>query len=129
MYYVSAPPEDLLNRVRNAIQTDVDIVDKSYWVDFYNKSGLVLKYKEDYRFDWIPDKTLDEFISFIMSREFLVNMQKQAFDALYTKYRDCIYLFRDNLSHMGYSILLYCKEPVNQEPELFHGSIVSGGLE
>lgn len=125
MYYLCKPSEELLAQVRAAIQSEVQVVDRDYWLDFYAQSDLVLKYIENYRFDYIPDKILDSFVQGILSRPFLQELQSEVFDFLKKKYRDYIHLFRDNLSHMGYSILLYKNEPFNTEPELFRGSFIS----
>lgn len=125
MYYIKEPEQSLLNDVSAAIQTKVEVHDREYWSDFYKKSNLVLKYVENYRFDYISDKVLDEFISYIVNRDFLMELKPEVYQFLKEKYAKYIYLFRDNLSHMGYSILLYKKEKYNQEPELFRGSLIS----
>lgn len=125
MYYIKKPADSLLNEVSDAIQTKVEVLDREHWLDFYKKSNLVLKFVENYRFDSISDKVLDEFISHILGREFLKELKPEVYQFLKEKYTRYIYLFRDNLSHMGYSILLYKKEKYNQEPELFRGSLIS----
>lgn len=126
MYYINPPSDKLLADVSAAIQTNITIESKDEWVEFYDKSDLVLKFMEDYRFDYISDTTLDRFINLILDRPFLrTELVPETYETVQKKYREYIYLFRDNLSHMGYSILLYKNESVNREPELFHGTIVS----
>lgn len=126
MYYIKTPSDQLLEDVRQAIQTNVQVVNRDYWTNFYNQSGLVLKYVENYQFDYISDQTLDEFIAYIMGQEFLKELKPEVYACLLDKYTRYIYLFRENLSHMGYSILLYKKERYNNEPELFRGSLITG---
>lgn len=123
MYYIKKPSEELLSNVQKAIKTDVQVVDARHWLDFYNESGLLLKYVEHYKFDYIEDKTLDDFISYIMNQDFLKELSQDVYDTLNRKYKEYIYLFRDNLSHMGYSILLYQKNKYTKEPELFRGTL------
>ena len=125
MYYLREPSEEMLIQVRAAIQTEVQAVNRDYWLDFYAQSNLVLKYVENYRFDYIQDKVLDSFVQTILSRPFLQELDPEVFGCLKKKYKDYIYLFRDNLSYMGYSILLYKNELYNTEPELFRGSFIS----
>jgi ubiquinone/menaquinone biosynthesis C-methylase UbiE len=125
MYYLRQPSEELRSCVSAAIQSEVAVIDRDYWIDFYNRSGLVLKFTENYKFDYIPDKILEEFVEAILGRPFLRELKPEVYERLREKYKEYIYLFRDNLSHMGYSILLYKKEPVNREPELFHGSLIT----
>ena len=122
MYYIKTPSQELLGRVRDAIQVDIEVQNRDYWVSFYKKSGLVLKYLRNFMFDYIPDQTLEEFISYILAKKHLTEMRPDTFAVLEKKYREYIYLFRDNLSHMGYSIILLTKEAFNDEPELFTGT-------
>lgn len=124
MYYIKTPSDELLNNVRAAIKTDVEVVGKEYWIDFYKHSNMCYKYVRDYKFDYISDKVLDDFIAYILAKPHLKIMKKEVFDVLCKKYKEYIYLFRDNLSHMGYSIILMSKELYNDEPELFTGSVI-----
>lgn len=122
MYYLDTPSEDLMARVRRAIQVDVDVKYRDYWISFYKSSGLVLKYLRNFRFDYIPDQTLEDFIRYILSKKHLADLREDTFSMLEKKYREYIFLFRENLSHMGYSIMLLTKEAFNDEPELFTGT-------
>lgn len=126
MYYIDEPSIELLDSVSKAIKTNVQILDRNYWLSFYNKTGLVLKYVENYCFDYIEDWMLEDFITYIMHQDFLNEFHKEVYDTLYQKYKEYIYLFRDNLSHMGYSIMLYKKDN-DKEPELFRGSLSAKG--
>ncbi len=119
MYYVKRPSEELLEKVSAAIHLDVQDSTEQQWLDFYNKPEMVLKYRIRYDFDYITDEQLKSFVNQILSRPHLKELSKEAFDTLCKQYEAYIYLFRDNLSNMGYSILLYSKEIYNNEPELF----------
>ena len=127
MYYLEDPSAELLSKVSRAIQADVQVLHREDWMSFYNKSGLVLKFVENYRFDYIPDTEWMAFADTILARPFLQELPAETYQVLQERYREYIHLFRDNLSHMGYSILLYKKEPVNTEPELFRGSLITDG--
>ncbi len=121
MYYIKEPSQTLIKKVSDAIQVNVEIHDKRYWKDFYNINDLVYKYEQDFKFRYIEDEEIEKFVNYILSKEHLKVMKKETFEALSQKYKNYIYIFRDNLSHMGYSILALFKENVNPEPELFVG--------
>lgn len=121
MYYIKEPSQTLIKKVSDAIQVNVEIHDKKYWKDFYNINDLVYKYEQDFKFRYIEDEEIEKFVNYILSKEHLKVMKKETFKALSQKYKNYIYIFRDNLSHMGYSILALFKENVNSEPELFVG--------
>ena len=122
MYYIKTPSEKLLNDVRSAIKTNVEVVGKDYWIDFYRHKNMCFKYVRDFKFDYIDNKTLDLFIEYILNKPHLKCLKPDVYNTLCKKYREYIYLFRDNLSHMGYTIILMSKEMNNDEPELFIGS-------
>lgn len=122
MYYIKTPSDDLINEVRKAIKTNVEVVGKDYWIDFYRHKNMCFKYVRDFKFEYIDDKTLNLFIDYILSKPHLKRLKPDTYKTLCKKYKEYIYLFRDNLSHMGYTIILMSKEMHNDEPELFVGS-------
>ena len=126
MYYIKEPSQDLIKKVSEAIQVNVEICDKKYWKDFYNINDLIYKYEQDFKFKYISDQEIEKFVNYILSREHLKVLKPEVFEILSKKYREYIYIFRDNLSHMGYSILALFKENVNPEPELFMGEKIYG---
>lgn len=119
MYYIRQPKKQLIDDVKGAIQADIEVLGRDYWLKFYQHSNLCRKFIKDYKFDYISDETIDKFVDYILGRPHLHDMQRDAFEALSQKYRSYIYLFRDNLSHMGFSIIISTKELFNDEPELF----------
>lgn len=119
IYYRQKPSKELLEKVSNAIHLPVNNSSEIDWIDFYNKDNLTLKYRKQYEFDYLSDEKIEKFISIILNKPHLQELSSEAFLTLSEKYNDLMYLFRDNLSIMGYSILLFSKEIFNKEPELF----------
>ena len=119
MYYIERPSKELLEKVSLAIQMQVSDSCEREWLEFYRDGNMVLKYRQAYRFDRIEDRYIDRFIDYILSKPHLKQMSKDTYDCLSEQYSKFIYLFRENLSKMGFSILIYSKELYNNEPELF----------
>jgi hypothetical protein len=119
MYYLKTPPVELVRRVSGAIQVNIIPLYKQYWVDFFNQSPLQLYFQEDYQFDRIADDTIHHFTEAILLRPHLSAMDKHARQVLCDRYRECMFLFRDNLAMMGYSILILRKELSPVDWELF----------
>lgn len=126
MYYIKTPSQELINNVSDAIKTNVEICDKEYWKKFFLINDLVYKYEQDFKFEYISDNEIEKFVNYILSREHLKVLKADTYKALSEKYKKYMYYFRDNLSHMGYSILVLFKENVNPEPELFRGESING---
>jgi len=119
MYYVSKPSSQLINEVSLAIKIVIKDSNENEWLNFYSHPTMVLKYRQRFVFDYIIDDKLELFINMVLSKPHLKAIKPEVFDCLTKRYRQLIYLFRENLSKMGFSILLYSKESINNEPELF----------
>lgn len=124
MYYIKQPSEKLLDDVRAAIQVNIIPWDKKYWFDFFTQGTLDLVWYENYKFDYIEDAEIEKFTDDILSREHLKELNKDAYETLVKKYKEYMFLFRDNLSHMGYSLMLLRKEDKAIDPELFTSTLV-----
>jgi ubiquinone/menaquinone biosynthesis C-methylase UbiE len=119
MYYVKEPAAALLDRVSSAIKVNVVPLRKPYWVEFFERPPLQLYWSEDYLFDHITDDVIDRFVESILARKHLLSLRPDAQQVLSRVYRDFMCLFRDNLSHMGYTLLMLRKEHVPIDRELF----------
>ncbi|MGW2490895.1 class I SAM-dependent methyltransferase [Streptomyces sp. NPDC001606] len=125
MYYVKQPSEKLLSDVTEAIQVTVEPLEESYWLDFFLGDGRIPFHQEKYAFDWISDEVVDGFVRDILARPHLDELAPDARAALVEQYAAFMRLFRDNLSHMGYTeLLVRCEADELGEPELFTASQV-----
>lgn len=122
MYYINDPSSELLEAVSEAIQVKIIPWDRQYWMNFFNHELLNTYWNESYAFDYIETNTVNEFVGEILKREHLKDLSEDSFRALSTKYREHMILFRDNLSIMGYSLLLLRKENYIVDSELFTSS-------
>lgn len=122
MYYLDVPSDNLVRRVSKAIQVEITPHYREYWINFFAVKGLERFTVEDYRFDNIPAARVDEFVDKIVARPHLAAIHEDAKHALARQYRQFMHLFRENLSHMGFSIILMRKEMVPMDEELFTAS-------
>ncbi|TDV48699.1 methyltransferase domain-containing protein [Actinophytocola oryzae] len=124
MYYVDEPTEELVASVSAAIQVDLQPLYRDFWLDFFVGGERHAYWRQDYRFDDIPVAQVERFVADILARPHLAELGADAGAALTRKYREHMVLFRENLRHMGFSVMLVRKEPVDVEPELFTSSLV-----
>jgi len=125
MYYLKEPSKNLLNRVSEAIKYNISPEYKKDWLDFFNKPELSCFFSEDYKFDSIDEEKIIEFSKNIVSRPHLNAMRKDTKKRLTDKYIQQIKLFGENLSIMGYTIMLLRKEEFKLDPELFTSTRIS----
>ncbi|MCR6473757.1 methyltransferase domain-containing protein [Bacillus safensis] len=123
MYYLEEPSKHLIEDVREALKMNINIDYRDYWMDFFNINDLDLFLVEEFQFNYVPDKDIKEYVKNILltNKNYLEQSiddeeVMNEFSHLYEKY---IYLFRDNLSKMGYSELFLRKNKYGFDQELF----------
>lgn len=119
MFYLKKPSSELIKNVSNAIQVDITPLYKSDWNKFFEIPNLEVYYEEDYSFDYMEDNTVKKFVENILNRDHLKKMKKESLEVLKKKYTEYMYLFRDNLSKMGFSIVLLSNKKIWEDPELY----------
>ncbi|MFH1889789.1 MAG: methyltransferase domain-containing protein [Nanoarchaeota archaeon] len=119
MYYLKTPSDKLVEDVSNAIKVQITPLYKKDWVDFFSIPSLEIYWIKDFKFDYIKDENIMQFCEDILKREHLKNLGKDALEKLREVYPKFMFLFRDNLSQMGYSILLLSKKKIWEDSELY----------
>jgi hypothetical protein len=101
---------------------------KKYWTDFFAVPPLQPFFCQDFAFDSLEPQEVDEFVDHILARPHLDALDRDARAVVNRRYREHMQLFRDNLAHMGYSVILLRKEPEPMDRELFtaHAVAASG---
>jgi len=119
MFYIEKPSDELIKNVSRAIQVNITPLYKKDWDDFFKIPDLEVYWTEKYKFDYTDDKIIKEFVEDILGREHLKKLEKDAFETLNKKYTDFMFLFRDNLSKMGFSIVLLSNKMIWEDSELY----------
>ncbi len=119
MYYLEKPSKDLIQNVSDAIKVKIDPLYKSNWIDFFLASELDIYWSKDFRFDYIGDKRIEEFCEEILQREHLNSLNEETYKKLHHIYKEYMFLFRENLSRMGYTILILSKRKIWEDSELY----------
>jgi len=118
MYYIKPPTSDLIKKVSDAIKVSLIPMYKDDWFKFLEDSEIELYWSKDFKFDYISDETINNFVKEILSRPHLKELKDETRVKLNSKYIDFMYLFRDNLSRMGFSIIIISKK-IWEDPELY----------
>lgn len=124
MYYTKTPPEHMVEQVREAIQVQFDVQFQDDWINFFNSECFETFLMDHFQFDDIEMNTVSKFIDTIINRPHLQKLDCDALEALQKKYSDMMMLFRDNLAHMGFSIIFLRKESTPMDSELFTSRLV-----
>ncbi len=119
MYYVKSPSKSLIKKVSQAIHIDIVPHDKDYWIRKFTSESFHVFFSEDYLFDTIDAHVIDEFVSTILRRPHLSKLPYESQKSLSRVYSNYMHIFRENLSHMGFTILILRKEFETLDRELF----------
>lgn len=119
MYYLNEPSKAIVDQVSIAINHNITAQYKKDWVDFFNVAPLSLFLCENYKFDFITNSEVNIFVDKIMQREHLQRLGIKRHTALANRYQYFMQLFRDNLSLMGFSLMLLRKDIEECDPVLF----------
>ena len=126
MYYLKTPSEDLIQRVRDAIQVNIQAQYKDSWKEFFLRENDEIFEEIDYKFIKCSDEEIDKFCDDILSRDHLKELSEEAMEALQIQYRKFMHLFNENNSHMGFTIFIIRQKESGEfnDPELFHSELV-----
>lgn len=119
MYYVKSPSDELIKKISDAIKVNITLLQKSDWANFFSVPGLETYWSKDFNFDYIANDIIEHFISEIMNRPNLKSMNADTVAKLGAKYGKYMFLFRDNLSHMGFTLFILSKKKIWEDPELY----------
>jgi len=121
MYYITAPPAGLVERVSAAIQVSLQVRYQDYWKGFFVRPGMELCWSRDYAFDDVSEGDVGRYVDELLQRPHLQGLEPETAKALQRVYSRYMMLFRENLTYMGFSILLLRKAYAGIEPQLFAG--------
>lgn len=119
MYYLTIPSPELLTQVSNAVGSEIKVTSKQDWLLFFNTDTLRITQVYDFKFNTIDKQDVDHFVDSIFQKPHMLNISKDTKKAIEERYRYFLQIFRSNLIHVGFSIILLRKENHAVEPELF----------
>ncbi len=119
MYYLKRPTKKLVNDVSNALKVKITPLYKKDWVDFFSINSLEIYWSKNFKFDYIKDKVVTSFVDSLVNKSRMKDIDSAVLPKLHVKYKKYMLLFRDNLSIMGYTILILSKHRVWEDPELY----------
>lgn len=119
MFYTEEPSSKLVRDVSHAIKVNITPLYKKDWNKFFSIPDVEIYFDETYKFNYMADETIQEFVKNILDREHLKVLSKEAYAVLKKKYEEFMFLFRENLSKMGFSIILLSNKNIWEDPELY----------
>lgn len=124
IYYFSPPPAELLHEVEQLVGTEINIRTLEDWkkeilsAGNYSNWELVEYSVSNFRY-YNQEYRISEWIDKVLAKPHLSELAPELCAALADRYRHCMTVFNENLKYCGYSIILFQKRMIKEEPELF----------
>jgi ubiquinone/menaquinone biosynthesis C-methylase UbiE len=125
MYYLSSPSPDLVDRVHRAVRVRLPVLDRREAVAFYDSDDFESIEQIDFRFRNLPDDEVVGFCKDLLAQPHLAALSWDARQQLERQYVESMLLFRENLSLMGFTVLIQRRTTAKEDPELFTAVPVS----
>lgn len=118
IYYREIPPFDIKKSVEEAILSNIDVWDKSYWEKMFGDRGLKPYFSEDFKYLESNAEEINQYIFMVMSQKHLSTVDPEIKQVMEDRLRYFYELFDKNLTYCGFSIMLYKFKAINPEPIL-----------
>lgn len=118
MYYRSEPPLDLISKINALLKIEIMPWDKSYWESTFSHPELELYLSIDEQLKSMESSKVLSYVQLITSH--LRNkLTASQYDKVLNKGIEYFTLFNDNQKNLNYSIIIYRKRPIPEQPSLF----------
>lgn len=118
IYYHLDPPDELRQKVGEAIGADLPITDQHYWIDLFDDPTAVLVEHETYEYERQTPERIAAYVEMILQQPHLKNLDPVLREAAGERLSYFYSLFDENLSYARYDILIYRRNHPNPEPVL-----------
>ena len=120
IYYQATPPQNIVDKVSEAINSKLDIFKKDDWIDFVKKmpSKMEMVFNEDFEYLDVSNN-VDNYLAEVFGKESLSNIEPEKIGALKKRGEYFMKLFNENLKYAAFSIFILQKRNYIEEKELF----------
>lgn len=124
MYYIKQPPKELVKKVSDIIGTQIDIRAKEDWISLFKKNGFEIYFLKDYLFDYQSKENINRLVQEIINKPSIISLSKDIKDKIASRWKKTLSVFNNNLSYVGYSVILLRKRDEIEETELFNSKFI-----
>jgi ubiquinone/menaquinone biosynthesis C-methylase UbiE len=117
LFYLTKPPQELVDEINHTIQINIQIWDEEYWLSLYRRAGLEIFYRYSAS---MPNHPTDEDVTMYCEKMIdLAGFPTQARAAAVKKMYGYMSLFKQNHQYLGYNVLVCRKRPYPEQVTLF----------
>ena len=121
LVYHTEPPQEVLDSVSKIIGTKIIPMKACDWEHKVTEENKLweLYHQEHHVLTSRTDSDINAYISYFMNKQHLKSQSDETRSAIESRWRSHINTFNENHKYLGYSIQIYRKRKIEEEPELF----------
>lgn len=123
IFYRREPPATLVQEVGRAIGTELPVMTKADWCDYFLSGAgdevLELYHEADFEYRHRSSDDIASYCEMIMASEHLLDRDEGFRDEVRARLRYFMNLFNENLLYAGFSVMLFQKRRQAEQAELF----------
>ena len=119
--YHTQPPQQIVDNVSKIIGTTIKPMTTKDWVNTVDEvtKDFELYFNEPHKLSPRTSKEIDEYVDYFLKKDHVRNLPEVVKEAIRKRWLSILKVFNENHKFLGYSIIVFRKRPVVEEPELF----------
>ena len=119
--YHTQPPQKIVDDVSEIIGTTIKPMTTKDWVNTVDEisKDFEFYFSEPHKLSPRTSEEIDEYVDYFLKKDHIKILSESVKDAIKRRWLNILKIFNENHKYLGYSIIVFRKRPVVEEPELF----------
>lgn len=119
--YHTQPPQQIVDDISEIIGTTIKPMTADDWVDTVDLAtkDFELYFSEPHKLSPRTSREIDEYVDYFLKKDHVKNLPEIVKGAIRKRWLSILKVFNENHKFLGYSIIVFRKRLVVEEPELF----------
>ena len=119
--YHTQPPQQIVDEISRIIGTAIRPMTTEDWVNTVSEftKDFELYFNETHKLSPRTSGEINEYVDYFMKKDHIKILSETVKDAIKKRWLSILKVFNENHKYLGYSIIVFRKRPVVEEPELF----------
>lgn len=119
--YHTQPPQKIIDDVSEIIGTTIKPMTTKDWINIVDEisKDFEFYFSEPHKLSPRTSEEIDEYVDYFLKKDHIKILSETLKDAIKKRWLSILKVFNENHRYLGYSIIVFRKRPVVEEPELF----------
>ena len=119
--YHTQPPQKIVDDVSEIIGTTIKPMTTKDWINTVDEisEDFEFYFSEPHKLSPRTSEEIDEYVDYFLKKDHIKILSGSVKGAIKRRWLNILKIFNENHKYLGYSIIVFRKRPVVEEPELF----------